>query len=132
MSKYVSTDDGFKLSPYLRILNEALKIDETNHVEKFRGIYGLKVKRSDGVEGFWVINLKEGKGQVEFNSSTKPDVTFIINDEDVIKLLTGEIPSQKAFFMGLVKIQGNVGLAMKLTQIQSVIKSELDKFRSKL
>ncbi|XP_071054619.1 sterol carrier protein 2-like isoform X2 [Onthophagus taurus] len=127
-----TTDEGFKVAPYLRILNEAFQLDDDNLVEKFRGLFGFKVKRADGTEGFWLINTKEGKGKVEFNSNTKPDVTFMINDDDVSQLVRGDLNPQKAFFAGKIKVQGNMGVAMKLTQLQSVVKSELEKIRSKL
>ncbi|KRT79120.1 hypothetical protein AMK59_8617, partial [Oryctes borbonicus] len=112
------TEDGFKVAPYLKILQTAMEEDENNLVEKYRGAYGFKVKKADGKEGFWVINAKTGKGTVEFNSKIKPDVTFIINDEDVVELISGKLNPQKAFFSGKVKVQGNMGLAMKLTDLQ--------------
>lgn len=62
------SDSGFRVTPYLRILEQAMNDDEDNLIEKHRGIYGFKVKKPNGEEGFWVINAKVGKGSVEFNS----------------------------------------------------------------
>jgi sterol carrier protein 2 len=62
----------------------------------------------------------------------KPDVTFIINDEDVVDLISGKLNPQKAFFQGKIKIQGNMGLAMKLTELQKRASDRIDKFRAKL
>lgn len=62
------SDKGFKATPYLKILEQAMLDDEDNLIEKHRGIYGFRVKKSNGEEGFWVINAKEGKGYIEFNS----------------------------------------------------------------
>ncbi|RYA67324.1 hypothetical protein DD592_27590 [Enterobacter cloacae complex sp. 2DZ2F20B] len=42
--------------------------DQDNLIEKHRGIYGFKVKKPNGQEGYWVINAKVGKGSIEFNS----------------------------------------------------------------
>ncbi|KAF2884986.1 hypothetical protein ILUMI_21207 [Ignelater luminosus] len=128
-----TSEAGFRVTPYLKILEQLMKLDEENLIEKFRGIYGFKVKKASGEEGLWLINAKVGKGTVEFNNtSVKPDVTFIINDEDVVELLTGKINPQKAFFQGKVKIQGNMGLALKLTELQRLAISKLDVIRSKL
>lgn len=67
----VTSDAGFKATPYLKILEQAMQDDEDNLIEKHRAIYGFRVKKSNGDEGFWVINAKEGKGYIEFNSKRK-------------------------------------------------------------
>lgn len=127
-----SGESGFRVTPYLRILEQAMNDDKDGLIEKHRGTYGFKVKKPSGEEGFWVINAKVGKGSVEFNSKLKPDVTFIVNDEDVVELITGKLNPQKAFFQGKVKIQGNMGLAMKLVDLQRTAASKIDELRSKL
>ncbi|KAF5281326.1 hypothetical protein FQR65_LT02956 [Abscondita terminalis] len=128
-----TSDSGFIVSPYFKILEQIMLIDDENTVEKFRGVFGFKVRKTNGDEGFWIINTKTGKGTVHFNdTSMKPDVTFIINDSDVVDLLTGKINPQKAFFQGKVKVQGNMGLALKLTELQKIGRQRLDVIRSKL
>ncbi|XP_030759101.1 non-specific lipid-transfer protein [Sitophilus oryzae] len=126
-----SKEDSFTVSEYLKILQQAMLEDEDKLIEKHRAIYGLKVIKDNGEEGFWVINAKEGKGKIEFNSKVKPDVTFIVKDGDVLDLLTGKIQPQRAFFQGKVKIQGNMGLAMKLTQLQQTAAAKIDALRAK-
>lgn len=64
-----TSEAGFKVTPYLKILEQVMLLDEDNLVEKFRGIFGFKVKKSSGEEGYWVINTKVGKGTVEFNNT---------------------------------------------------------------
>lgn len=64
--------------------------------------------------------------------SAKPDVTFLIDDNDVTDLLTGKLNPQKAFFQGKVKIQGNMGLAMKLQELQRLASGRIEEIRSKL
>ncbi|XP_018322669.1 non-specific lipid-transfer protein [Agrilus planipennis] len=123
---------GFKVTPYLAILEKAMNEDQDNLIERHRGIYGFKVKKASGEEAFWVINAKVGKGYVEYNSKLKPEVTFIVNDEDVVDLILGKLNPQKAFFQGKVKIQGNMGLAMKLTELQRSASKKIEELRSKL
>lgn len=125
--------EEFKVYKYMKILEEAMETDPDNLIEKVRGIYGFKVKNGpNGVEGYWVINAKEGKGKVTYNGSDKPDVTFTVSDDDVTDLISGKLNPQKAFFQGKIKIQGNMGLAMKLTDLQRHAAGRIDKIRSKL
>lgn len=124
--------EGFIVTPYLKILEQIMLIDNENTVDKFRGIYGLKVRKDNGEEAQWVINTKTGKGKIEFNSKEKPDVTIIVNDKDIIELFSGRLNPQKAFFQGKVKIQGNIGLAMKVTELQKIAKQRIANITAKL
>lgn len=125
--------ENFKVYKYMKILEEAMQTDEDKLIEKVRGVYGFKVRNGpNGDEGYWVINAKEGKGCVTYNGKDKCDVTFTINDEDVADLISGKLNPQKAFFQGKIKIQGNMGLAMKLTDLQRSAAGRIDSIRSKL
>lgn len=131
-SKIKPTPDGFLVSPLMEIFEVAMKEDHENLIEKVRGIYGFKVTNGPGgAEGYWVINAKEGKGKITYNGTDKPDVTFIINDKDVTELIKGEINPQKAFFQGKVKVSGNMGLAMKLIDLQRTAQHRIEELRLK-
>ena len=124
---------GFKVADLMKLLEQAMQEDEDNLIEKVRAIYGFKVTNGpNGNTGYWVINAKEGKGKITFNGTDKPEITFIINDDDVAELISGRLPPQKAFFQGKVKIQGNMALAMKLVDLQRTTQSRINALRSKL
>lgn len=128
-----SDGSGFLVSPYLKVLEQAMQEDKDNLIEKVRGIYGFKVTHGpNGATGFWTINAKTGKGSVTFNGKEKPDVTFIIKDVDVVELISGKLQPQKAFFQGKVKVQGNMGLAMKLIDLQKTAHHRIEELRAKL
>ncbi|KAL0822042.1 hypothetical protein ABMA28_005414 [Loxostege sticticalis] len=125
--------EDFKVYKYLKILEEAMETDQDKLIEKVRGIYGFKVRNGpNGSEAYWVINAKEGKGKVTFEGKEKPDVIFTINDADVADLISGKLNPQKAFFQGKIKIQGNMGLAMKLQDLQRQASGRIEAIRSKL
>lgn len=125
--------EGFKVSPYFNILNIAMEEDTDNLVEKFRGIYAFQVTHGpNNSSGTWIINTKVGKGKVIFNGTDKPDVTIIMKDIDAVDLLMGKMQPQKAFFQGKIKVKGNMGLAMKLTDLQKTALDRLEKIQSKL
>lgn len=69
-SKYKATPDGFIVTPYISLLEQAMQEDKENLVEKVRGIYGFKVTNGpEGAEGFWIINAKTGKGSITYNGT---------------------------------------------------------------
>uniref|UniRef100_U5EJX2 Sterol carrier protein 2 n=1 Tax=Corethrella appendiculata TaxID=1370023 RepID=U5EJX2_9DIPT len=132
-NKIKDTPDGFLVSPYMNMLAEEMERDTENLIERVRGVYGFKVTNGpNGCEGYWVINAKTGKGKVTYKGTDKCDVTFIINDCDVTDLISGKLNPQKAFFQGKVKVQGNMGLAMKLIELQKVSAKRIEELRSKL
>ncbi|XP_017105308.2 sterol carrier protein 2 [Drosophila bipectinata] len=132
-TKAATSEEGFKVAPLLKLLEQAMQEDKDNLIEKVRAIYGFKVNNGpNGQTGFWVIDAKQGKGKIIFNGTQKCDVTFIISDDDVFELLTGKLPPQKAFFQGKIKIQGNMGFAMKLMDLQRSAQGRIEELRSKL
>lgn len=62
----------------------------------------------------------------------KPDVTISMKDEDVFDLISEKLNPIQAFTQGKVKIQGNMGLLLKLTQLQKKADSKFKELRSKL
>ncbi len=108
-------------------IEAALKQDGENLVGRVKGIYGFKVKNASGKEAMWIVDAKNGSGSVTFNGKTKPEVTLNITDADLFDLMQGKLNPQKAFFQGKLKIQGNMGLAMKLQEFQKQAEAHMSK-----
>lgn len=68
-------------------------------------------------EGHWVVDLKVSPATVEEGQSDSADCTISMSDDDFLALATGELDPTMAFMKGKVKIQGNMGLALKLDKI---------------
>lgn len=122
----------FKVYKIFKILEEAMLDDKENIIERVRGIYCFKVMNTQGQEGMWIIDAKNGKGSITFYGTGKPDVTFTMKDDDVVELISGKLNPQKAFFQGKIKIQGNMGLALKLVDLQKLMSHKIAELRSKL
>jgi len=123
----------FKANVLFKTLAIAMQEDEESLIDKVRGIYGFKVTNGPGgAEGYWIVDAQTGKGKVEYNGKTKPDVTFTISDTDIVDFISGKLNPQKAFFQGKVKIQGNMGLAMKLPDLQKRAAKKIEVLRAKL
>merc|ERR1711931_34274 len=113
------SQDDFKSKEIFDMISKALAEDGKSLVSKVKGVYGFKIKGTQGgKEGFWIVDAKNGAGSVQYNGKAKPDVTLTIGDSDLVDLMTGKLNSQKAFFQGKLKVQGNMGLAMKLQEFQ--------------
>jgi len=86
-------------------------------VSKVGGVFHFKVGGKS-----WTIDLKNGKGSVKNGAPEKADCTIVAADEDFIKLMLGQANGQSLFMSGKLKLQGNMGLAMKLDKIPKVSK----------
>ncbi|XP_022352906.1 non-specific lipid-transfer protein isoform X3 [Enhydra lutris kenyoni] len=114
-----STVDGFKANFVFKEIEKKLEEEGEEFVKKIGGIFAFKVKDGpEGKEATWVVDVKNGKGSVLPNSDKKADCTITMADSDLLALMTGKMNPQSAFFQGKLKITGNMGLAMKLQNLQ--------------
>ncbi|XP_045060155.1 sterol carrier protein 2 isoform X2 [Desmodus rotundus] len=114
-----SAVEGFKASLVFKEIEKKLAEEGEQFVKKIGGIFAFKVKNGpEGKEATWVVDVKNGKGSVLPNSDKKADCTITMADSDLLALMTGKMNPQSAFFQGKLKITGNMGLAMKLQNLQ--------------
>ncbi len=78
-------------------------------------IYEFQINGPAG--GTWTLDLKAPGGQVKEGSSGNANCTVIIEDENFVKLIGGQLNPQMAFMTGKLKVTGNMGLALKLANI---------------
>ncbi|XP_073755095.1 sterol carrier protein 2-like [Callorhinus ursinus] len=115
-----SAVDGFKANVVFKETEKKLEEEGEQCVKKIGGIFAFKVKDGpEGKEATWVVDVKHGKGSVLPNSDKKADCTITMADSDSLAFMTGKMnPQSSAFFQGKLKITGNMGLAMKLQNLQ--------------
>ncbi|KAM4721557.1 sterol carrier protein 2 [Rhinophrynus dorsalis] len=114
-----SAADGFKAQYVFKEIEKKLEEEGEQYVKKIGGVFAFKVKDGPGgKEATWVVDVKNGKGSVAINSDKKADCTITMADSDLLALMTGKINPQTAFFQGKLKITGNMGMAMKLQNLQ--------------
>jgi sterol carrier protein 2 len=114
----------FKSKVVFDEIEKKLKEEGAQYVKKINGIFCFKVKSGNN-EGVWVVDVKNGNGCVKFDPAGKGDATISMDDDNLIALMTGQLNPQQAFFQGKLKISGNMGLAMKLSQLQLQTKAKL-------
>ena len=66
--------------------------------------------------------MKKGDGAI-----SKPDLQITISSANMKKLIEGKLKPQQAFMKGLLKIKGNMGLAMKLNAVLVATRKKLPK-----
>ncbi|KAL7863989.1 hypothetical protein AOLI_G00154090 [Acnodon oligacanthus] len=111
--------EGFKAHAVFQEIAKKLQEEGDQFVKKIGGVFAFKVKDGpDGSEAMWIVDVKEGKGCVHNDTSKTADCTISMSDSDLLALMTGKMNPQTAFFQGKLKITGNMGMAMKLQNLQ--------------
>jgi sterol carrier protein 2 len=118
----------FKVSSIFNEIASRIETEGAKYIDKIQTIFCFKIKNPAGTEGIWVVDAKNGKGAVHFGTAAanlKPDVTFIMNDDDAIEILHGKLDPQKAFFQGKLKITGSIAKAMKLKSFSTPLMGDM-------
>lgn len=90
---------------------------------------GADPSRANGLEAVYQFDLHGGqtgsyhivlKGEESYaaeGGAEKPDCTLKMDSEDFKKMVEGNLNGTQAFMSGRLKIQGNMGLALKLQDV---------------
>jgi putative sterol carrier protein len=84
-------------------------------VQKINAIYQFNISGPDG--GAWTVDCTAPGGRIAAGSSPDARCTVSATDLDFLNIVNGKLNAQMAFMSGKLKIQGDMGLAMKLQQI---------------
>ncbi len=84
-------------------------------ITSINAVYEFNLTGPNG--GVWSLDLKTPEGKVIEGSTGKADCTITMEDENFVKLVSGQLNAQMAFMTGKLKVAGNMGLALKLTSV---------------
>ncbi len=84
-------------------------------VTKIAAVYQFNISGPDG--GSWAVDLTSPGGRIFAGSAQNARCTVAATDSDFLGIVNGKVNPQMAFMSGKLKIQGDMGLALKLQQI---------------
>jgi putative sterol carrier protein len=84
-------------------------------VAKINAIYQFNISGPGG--GQWSVDCTKPGGAISSGQATTAKCTVNATDADFLNIVNGKLNPQMAFMSGKLKIQGDMGLAMKLQQI---------------
>lgn len=84
-------------------------------VAKINAVYQFNVSGPDG--GAWSVDCTAPGGKITPGVSPVARCTVTTTDQDLLKIVNGQLNPQMAFMSGKLRIQGDLGLAMKLQSI---------------
>ena len=93
-------------------LNEMYKLFKPEVAGNLSATYLFDISGPNG--GRWTLIIQNGKCELKEGQANSPSVTISISDEDWLSIQKGSLNSQMAFMMGKLRVQGDMGLAMKL------------------
>ncbi len=97
-----------------RHIPERLK-NKPDVVSKINAVYQFNISGPGG--GQWSVDCTQPGGATANGTAAAAKCTVNATDADFLNIVNGKLNPQMAFMAGKLKIQGDMGLAMKLQQI---------------
>jgi putative sterol carrier protein len=81
-------------------------------IRTFRNVYQFNLSES----GAYQVKFQDGGVRVAEGSPETADCTLILSDANFQKLLQADLNTTMAFMLGTLKVEGKIGLALKLQE----------------
>lgn len=107
----------FKEKPLKEVFAEIEKALNTNPAPYEGQSIVYQYDLSGNEEATYQLHLKDNKARVVEGTDGEADCTLKLSDSNFKDMILGNLNGTAAFMTGKLKIQGNIGLAMKMESI---------------
>lgn len=63
------------------------------------------------------LSVRDGKCQVHSGEAPAPDVSLTLSDDNLVKLLTGQLSGLMAYMSGKLQVEGDLMLAKQIPEL---------------
>ena len=88
------------------IFKNMLKVFNKEAAKRVDVVFQFDVKGTKG--GNWIVEVKNSKCYIQEGTSSNPNCTLTISDDNFVKLFTGEMTSMNAFTSGKLSLDGDI------------------------
>jgi putative sterol carrier protein len=105
--------------PQIKDASEAFaSIQEQFDASKAAGVEGsIQFDLTGAGGGSWALEIAKGKCEVIAGGVASPTTALNMSAEDFVDMVNGDLNAMAAFMQGKIKLQGDMGLAMKFQTI---------------
>lgn len=104
-----------------QMIDSALK-EDPSRAKGIEAVYQFNLGGEDA--GTYQVILRPGEGAAVEGEQETADCTLSIDSADFKKMVEGELNGTEAFMSGKLKIEGDMGLALKLQNVLSAYSAE--------
>jgi len=93
-------------------------IQHKDELKAINAVYKFVLEGDGG--GTWLLDLREDPSVSEGDGEAQ--CTIRMEASDYVEMVEGRVNGQQLFFTGKLKVEGDMGLAMKLSNITEILK----------
>lgn len=108
------------LTEIFRDIDGALS-ENSSRLDDLEAVYQFELSGNES--GVYQIVLRGEKSYAAEGQDEKADCILKLDSEDFKKMVEGELNGTQAFMSGRLKVQGNMGLALKLQEVLSAYRT---------
>ncbi|XP_078741752.1 sterol carrier protein 2, partial [Lampetra fluviatilis] len=91
----IPEEDNFKSAVVFRDIAKRLELEGETLVQKMSSVFEFRVRGGTGDEiGVWTVDVKTGKGSVNYASGLPADVSLSVSDDDLVSVMSGKLNPQ--------------------------------------